>query len=97
MWEKVQQKVEGNANVRPMVREGRSGDVGRVWEWVGAVGYIESPQSGANRRRSGRVSFAGIDDSKSIEPSEEFSESALLRSEKKPAVKKWEEGRGSYY
>ncbi|EGP86428.1 uncharacterized protein MYCGRDRAFT_100473 [Zymoseptoria tritici IPO323] len=33
LWEKVQKKVEGNSNVRPMVREGRTGDVGRVWEW----------------------------------------------------------------
>ncbi|CAK3906279.1 Inner nuclear membrane SRC1 [Lecanosticta acicola] len=97
LWERVQRKVEGNANVRPMVREGRSGDVGRVWEWVGAVGYLESPQqSGENRRRSGRVSFAG-DDSRLIEPSEEFSESALQRSETKPVVKKWSEGRGTYY
>lgn len=50
IWEKVQKKVEGNANVRPMVREGRSGDVGRVWEWVGAVGAIEAPPT--DRRRS---------------------------------------------
>lgn len=53
IWEKVQKKVEGNANVRPMVREGRGGDVGRVWEWVGAVRAIESPQSIDRRRSSG--------------------------------------------
>ncbi|KXT08490.1 hypothetical protein AC579_3906 [Pseudocercospora musae] len=58
LWEKVAKKVEGNSNVRPMVREGRSGDVGRVWEWVGAVGYLESPEGGHHRRKSGRVSFA---------------------------------------
>lgn len=51
IWEQVQKKVEGNANVRPMVREGRGGDVGRVWEWVGAVRAIENPQS-VDRRRS---------------------------------------------
>lgn len=43
LWQKVQLKVEGNSNVRSMVREGRSGEVGRVWEWIGAIGAIESP------------------------------------------------------
>ncbi|KAK3698802.1 inner nuclear membrane protein enriched at telomere/subtelomere region [Vermiconidia calcicola] len=59
IWEKVQQKVEHNSNVRPMVREGRSGDVGRVWEWVGAIGMLESPPASHERRKSGRVSFGG--------------------------------------
>lgn len=62
LWEKVQKKVEGNANVRAVVREGRSGDVGRVWEWVGAVSMIEggTPASAVSRRKSGgRVSFGG--------------------------------------
>lgn len=90
LWEKVQQKVERNSNVRPMVREGRSGDVGRVWEWVGAVGLIESPPGSAqvDRRKSGgRVSFGGVTQEGFIEP----------RGEKEMAeVKKWEEG-GSYY
>lgn len=56
LWEKVQKKVESNANVRPSVREGRTGDVGRVWEWVGAVGALESPYSaekGERRRITG--------------------------------------------
>jgi len=46
LWQKVQMKVEGNSNVRSMVREGRSGEVGRVWEWIGALGTIESPRRG---------------------------------------------------
>ncbi|KAK5119507.1 hypothetical protein LTR85_007607 [Meristemomyces frigidus] len=91
LWEKVQQKVEHNSNVRPMVREGRSGDVGRVWEWVGAVGMIESPPGSGqvDRRRSGggRVSFGGGAQERLIEP----------RGEREMTeVKKWEEG-GSYY
>lgn len=91
LWEKVQKKVEGNANVRPMVREGRTGDVGRVWEWVGAVGYLESPPNGENRRKSGRVSFAPDDRLRG----EEGDDSSLARSEAKP--RKWEEGRRPYY
>ncbi|EME42174.1 hypothetical protein DOTSEDRAFT_175059 [Dothistroma septosporum NZE10] len=93
LWEKVQKKVEGNANVRPMVRESRSGDVGRVWEWVGAVGYLESPEGGHARRKSGRVSFAPVD----MVEGGEASESSFLRSESKPKILKWEEGRGTYY
>lgn len=98
LWEKVQRKVEGNANVRPMVREGRAGDIGRVWEWVGAIGYLESPSGETgNRRKSGRVSFAPMDDNHLIEPSEDFSESALQRTGSKSKISKWEEGQGTYY
>lgn len=95
LWEKVQKKVEGNSNVRAMVREGRTGDVGRVWEWVGAVGYLESPDTGAHRRRSGRVSFVPqVDDSSMIENS--GGDTSII---KRPELKtqKWEESKGSYY
>lgn len=37
VWAKVARKVEDNSNVRSAVRESRSGEVSRVWEWVGAV------------------------------------------------------------
>lgn len=48
--------------MRAMSREGRSGDVSRVWEWIGSVsGLIEdampewpSSSAGIERRRSGR-------------------------------------------
>ena len=68
LWEKVQKKVESNSNVRPMVREGRTGDVGRVWEWIGAVGAIDNtPYS--DRRKSGgfRDSLGGIAGEKFLE------------------------------
>lgn len=96
LWEKVQKKVEGNANVRPMVREGRTGDVGRVWEWIGAVGLLESPQSpeAGNRRKSGgRVSFA-VDTDRLLEPREETGDS--ITSRKGLPLTRWEESR-SYY
>lgn len=51
LWEVVKGLVEGNANVRTMVREGRTGDVSRVWEWIGAVQRIE----GSARRQSGAI------------------------------------------
>jgi hypothetical protein len=86
LWEKVQQKVEHNANVRPAVRESSSGDVGRVWQWVGHVGLIESPpSSGHERRKSGRVSFGG---EQWIPPRSDTPEMSQ--------VAKWKEG-GQYY
>ena len=88
LWEKVQQKVEHNANVRPAVRESSSGDVGRVWQWVGHVGMIESPPSGGHeRRKSGRVSFGG---EQWIEPRSDTPEMRQVE------VSKWKEG-GQYY
>ncbi|PFH62101.1 hypothetical protein XA68_15062 [Ophiocordyceps unilateralis] len=53
IWHKVRLVVEQNSNVRTGQREGRSGEVGRAWEWIGPV-----KGEGARRRRSGRVSWA---------------------------------------
>lgn len=95
LWEKVQRKVEANSNVRPMVREGRTGDVGRVWEWIGAVGALESPyaDSKVDRRKSGgfRDSLGGIAGEKFIEPA-----SPEVKTEGR-SLSKWEEGKKAYY
>ena len=45
LWEKVQQKVEQNSNIRPMVRESHTGEVSRVWEWIGPYGVTSSSPS----------------------------------------------------
>ena len=91
LWEQVQKKVEHNSNVRAVSRESRSGDVGRVWEWIGAIGMLESPASNggnevARRRKSGRVSFGG---ERWIEPVDEDSTEMSQ-------VGRWEEGRQYY-
>jgi hypothetical protein len=52
IWQRVKAVVEQNSNVRTSQREGRSGEIGRAWEWIGPVAG-----EGARRRRSGRVSF----------------------------------------
>ena len=52
--------VEMNANVRPSQRTGRSGEVSRVWEWIGYVGFLEDGRTGVGRRESKRVSFGGM-------------------------------------
>jgi hypothetical protein len=49
-----------------MVRENRAGDVGRVWEWVGATKYIESPADNRRKSAAGRVSF--VDENRYLEP-----------------------------
>lgn len=52
IWQRVRTVVEQNSNVRTSQREGRNGEVGRAWEWIGPMAG-----DGARRRRSGRVSF----------------------------------------
>lgn len=96
LWEKVQTKVEGNLNVRPMVREGRHGDVSRVWEWTGAVGAIEdgSRPSTGSRRQSSRYSLVPASS-----PLNEYSTvpSAVKKEEPEMAEKRnWEESRPIY-
>ncbi|KAH0499252.1 hypothetical protein TgHK011_006457 [Trichoderma gracile] len=50
IWQRVKKVVEQNSNVRTGQREGRSGEVGRAWEWIGPI-----HGDGVRRRRmSGR-------------------------------------------
>ncbi|KAM0514817.1 hypothetical protein ACHAPE_006492 [Trichoderma viride] len=50
IWQRVKKVIEQNSNVRTGQREGRSGEVGRAWEWIGPING-----EGARRRRmSGR-------------------------------------------
>jgi hypothetical protein len=94
LWEKVQKKVEANSNVRPMVRESRAGDVGRVWEWIGAVGAIgDSPYvDKVDRRKSGgfRSSLGGLAGEKLLEPA---SVEAKVES---GSLGRWEEKKAYY-
>ncbi|TAQ89238.1 hypothetical protein B7494_g2446 [Chlorociboria aeruginascens] len=50
VWNKVKKVVEMNANIRASQREGRNGEISRVWEWIGAVAQIED--GNMNRRKS---------------------------------------------
>ena len=80
IWQKVKAVVEQNSNVRTSQREGRSGEVGRAWEWIGPVAG-----EGVRRRKSGRVSW-GAD-----VKSEESPVPEGMRE-----VKKWDEPRPIY-
>ncbi|WPH00274.1 Hypothetical protein R9X50_00309800 [Acrodontium crateriforme] len=97
LWEAVQRKVEANSNVRPMVREGRSGDVGRVWEWVGAVSRLESPPSAfaSGNKEKKRVSFGVPNNGRRLIKEEESGDESLsmIKRETPTNAAKWEEGR----
>jgi hypothetical protein len=66
LWQRVQKKVEFNSNVRAAVRTANSGDVARMWEWIGPMRLIEDGRSsgrssgsgsGSGKRESGRLSI----------------------------------------
>lgn len=81
VWNKVIAVVDQNSNVRTSQREGRNGEVGRAWEWIGPVAG-----ESVRRRRSGRVSW-GPDASKTESPEPR---------REPPEVKKWEDPRPIY-
>lgn len=62
IWQRVRTVVEQNTNVRTGQREGKNGEVGRAWEWIGPSGAIEG-----SARRKGRVSWdANVDDEDAV-------------------------------
>lgn len=60
LWQKVRNIVEMNANVRSSQRESRSGEISRVWEWIGHVDG--APDRDRRRKSSGRVSWGVYDE-----------------------------------
>ncbi|CAO2654142.1 Nn.00g108750.m01.CDS01 [Neocucurbitaria sp. VM-36] len=56
LWERVQKKVEFNSNIRAAVRTTNSGDVARMWEWIGPIKLLEDGRS-SGKRESGRFSL----------------------------------------
>jgi hypothetical protein len=79
-----------------MVREGKHGDVSRVWEWIGAVQAIEGVEgSGKSTGRSKRQSarFGNIASS----PHSEYSTVPEVKREGEMSeVRRWDEGRPIY-
>lgn len=55
LWGRVRNVVEGNANIRAAVREGRGGDVSRVWEWIGGIGGVSESEGSGRRRESSKM------------------------------------------
>lgn len=56
LWERVQKKVEFNSNIRAAVRTTNSGDVARMWEWIGPMHLIEDGRS-SGKREGGHFSI----------------------------------------
>ena len=98
MWTRVRAIVERNANVRASVREGRGGDVSRVWEWIGSVQLLD--ESHTDRRRSGgkRVSFGGLieDGTPSGRPLSPEQGNEVARTNGLTEQRRWDEGRPIY-
>lgn len=112
IWKKVKAVVELNANVRASVREGRGGDVSRVWEWIGSLSLLggedhqlqQHTWSSGPRRSTARVSWAGAEagSRSGSGPLEAGSgsgsgrESPPQRSREMLDIRKWDEGRPIY-
>ncbi|KAJ5916998.1 hypothetical protein N7504_001013 [Penicillium tannophilum] len=101
LWSRVRRVVEGNANVRAAVREGRSGDVARSWEWIGGIGSVGASNGstgkleGSTRRDSGRLSLSSPlsnadTDRHMVDNSEDVSTSSPRQS------RRWDGGRPIY-
>lgn len=79
--------------MRASVREGRSGDVSKVWEWIGSVGLLD--ESWSDRRSGGggkRVSFGGVVD----EGTPEGRDGTPSGGREMVEQRKWDEGRPLY-
>ncbi|KAJ5387615.1 hypothetical protein N7509_010156 [Penicillium cosmopolitanum] len=98
LWRRVQRIVEGNANVRAAVRESRSGDVARSWEWIGGIGGVGASGDeleGSARRNSARFSLSSPSsnvDAGHHTPSDAKEESAASPRQSR----RWNEGRAIY-
>ncbi|MCJ1473363.1 inner nuclear membrane protein enriched at telomere/subtelomere region [Lambiella insularis] len=87
IWRGVEAVVGGNANVRTGVREGRGGEVGRVWEWIGSVRGLEGG-------RGGRRSLEG-GERRSLGPEVGIADGVSPEADG-VAGRRWDEGRPIY-
>lgn len=95
IWKQVKAVVEMNANVRASVREGRGGEISRVWEWIGSLGVLgEEAWSGGRKSGAGRVSYgsSGLVDNGSVgnSPVDGGARGEMVMQ------RKWDEGRPIY-
>ncbi|PWY78199.1 sister chromatid separation protein [Aspergillus heteromorphus CBS 117.55] len=95
LWKRVRSVVEGNANVRASVREGRGGDVARSWEWIGGIGSVraEIESAAATGREASKVHFPPLSTEHSRSPANEAT-APVARSPGES--RKWDEGRPIY-
>jgi hypothetical protein len=95
LWRRVRSFVEGNANVRAAVREGRSGDVSRSWEWIGGINTVGSPEQ-TSRRESVRVSAGSPSDNTAASPHTPSGDIQPEPVSSPRESRRWDEGRPIY-
>lgn len=103
LWRRVRAVVEQNSNVRTGQREGRNGEVGRAWEWIGpsrlgGLGGAGAGEGGVASARRGRRSVIGRV-SWGDSGSEAVDDGKIVGAEEKRRVvqhRKWEEARPIY-
>ncbi|CAG8347927.1 unnamed protein product [Penicillium salamii] len=95
LWRRVSRFVEGNANVRAAVREGRSGDVSRVWEWIGGINAISEPDQN-RRRESARFSIPSPSGNIATSPQTPIDEGNPEPLSSPRGNRRWDEGRPIY-
>lgn len=91
LWKRVRSIVEGNANIRAAVREGRGGDVSRVWEWIGGIGSVAEIDGGTKWRESNML--ASSPEENRCQTSSE-NDTPIARSPRQS--RHWDEGRPIY-
>lgn len=97
LWRRVRRFVEGNANVRAAVREGRSGDVARVWEWIGPIGSVGGnggELESSARRDSVRLSMPSPSSTLDVDHPMADKQDGSATSPRQS--RRWEEGRPIY-
>ncbi|KAL2870954.1 putative sister chromatid separation protein (Src1) [Aspergillus lucknowensis] len=94
IWKRVRNVVEGNANVRAAVREGRGGDVARVWEWVGGIGSVGRQLDRSAPPGGAKVQFSSLLDPEGHSP--HGPDTPTISTGQKEVVRRWDEGRPIY-
>jgi hypothetical protein len=95
LWRRVRNFVEGNANVRASVREGRSGDVSRVWEWIGGINAVGEPEH-SGRREGARFSIGSPSADVAMSPETPAGEGRPEPVSSPRESRRWDEGRPIY-
>ena len=96
IWSRVRAVVEQNSNVRTAQREVRSGEVGRAWEWIGALPAAPGGGHGGRRRRQ---SVRPSSSSRDVKREDSFSRSAAVKVEgdgdlkARTSHRRWEDSR----
>ncbi|GFF22666.1 inner nuclear membrane protein SRC1 [Aspergillus udagawae] len=96
LWRRVRNVVEGNANIRAAVREGRGGDVARVWEWIGGIGGVHGNALESSATRRGESNHQLPYSSPSSEGNRLPVDQHQLTPRSPGELRRWDEGRPVY-